>query len=135
VTLYLLLIFSFTLTIICGPQNGDLSTSAISSINNVCDCGRKRGSLNEKNWSRHNEFCKIKKIKLSHNSNIKKFFCSVNSKCVSSEYLFYNIIIFYIVIVHYLHKNYIFLKTKKKLLRIQCYLSIRIMLKMMILMQ
>ncbi|CAI6371917.1 unnamed protein product [Macrosiphum euphorbiae] len=57
----------------------------MSSINNVCDCGRKRGSMNEKNWSRHNEFCKIKKIKLSHNINIKEFFCSVNSKCVVSN--------------------------------------------------
>jgi len=113
VTLYLLFFFSFTFTIICGPQNGDLSTSAMSSINNVCDCGRKRGSMNEKNWSRHNEFCKIKKIKLSHNSNIKKFFCSVNSKCVSSEYLFYNIIIFYIVIAHFI--KIIFFKDQEKI--------------------
>lgn len=69
-------------------------------INNICDCGRKRGNMNDTNWSRHKESCKNKKIKLNHNSNIKKFFdpinYSVNSKrVILSEYFIIPYIIIY----------------------------------------
>jgi len=50
-----------------------------------CDCGRKRGAMNNTNWLKHKECCKNKKIKLIHpacqNSNIDPIY-SRKSKCV-----------------------------------------------------
>lgn len=105
-------------------------------INNACDCGRKRGDMNDTNWSRHKESCKNKKIKLSHNSNIKNCFVpinySVNSKCViSSEY--FKIIYYYFIHSNSsLHTNSIFFLRPRKCLS---FLYLRIKHKMILIQQ
>lgn len=43
------------------------------NINYICDCGKKRGTINSTNWSRHLDAC-VKRKKSSSKFGITKFF-------------------------------------------------------------